>query len=258
MFELVQYQSVITVLHTHVLYSTGSMFLHVQCNSIKSSVCKMSRRSFSLEDKLTTIISLLESGTKNVYLARRYKTGSSTISTIYKHREKWFKLQSSRKCTTKKVREAVHKPLDDALLPWFKQQCALNISVNGPILGGKANDLAKMMKLDGFSCSMSWIQRFRTRHDIAFGKTSGESNSVDSTVCDDWLHNVWPIIRAEYTDDNIFNADEAGIFYLTPDSTLRFKSKSCAGGKLSKERITNCSRSREYVWDSEETTLGNW
>lgn len=46
----------------------------------------MSRRSFSLEDKLT-IISLLESGTKNVDLARRYKTGSSTISTIYKHRE---------------------------------------------------------------------------------------------------------------------------------------------------------------------------
>lgn len=108
-----------------------------------------------------------------------------------------------------------------------------------PILQGKANDLAKMMKLDGFSCSTSRIQRFRTRHDIVFGKISGESNFVNSTVCDDWLHNIWPIIRVEYTDDKIFNADEAGIFYrLTPDRTLHFKSQSGAGGKLSKERIT--------------------
>lgn len=46
-------------------------------------------------------------------------------------------------------------------------------------------------------------------------------------------------LRAGYRDEEIFNADEMGLFFrLTPDHSLKFKGEKCSGGKLSKERVT--------------------
>ena len=50
---------------------------------------------------------------------------------------------------------------------------------------------------------------------------------------------MWSTLLSEYEENDIFNADKAGIFYkLTLDKTFKFKGKNCAGRKLSKERIT--------------------
>ncbi|XP_039755819.1 tigger transposable element-derived protein 4-like [Pararge aegeria] len=47
------------------------------------------------------------------------------------------------------------------------------------------------------------------------------------------------IIDFKASEEDIFNADETGLFFkLTPDKTLKFKGEKCVGGKLSKERIT--------------------
>jgi len=95
------------------------------------------------------------------------------------------------------------------------------------------------MKIENRKCSASWIQRFRQRHNIGFGKISGDSSAVNTDICSNWLANVWPSLRAGYCDDEIYNADEAGLFFkLTPDKTLRFKGEKCSGGKSSKDRIT--------------------
>lgn len=48
-----------------------------------------------------------------------------------------------------------------------------------------------------------------------------------------------PNILQAYTPDNIYNADETGIFYkMLPDKTMEFKDVNCHGGKKNKERIT--------------------
>ncbi|XP_056629852.1 tigger transposable element-derived protein 4-like [Diorhabda sublineata] len=87
--------------------------------------------------------------------------------------------------------------------------------------------------------SRSWVQRFCVRHAIVFKKFSGEAAGVPSATSDDWLSKVWPTIREGYSDSDVFNADETGLFYkLTPDRTLHFKGEKCSNGKLSKERIT--------------------
>jgi hypothetical protein len=42
-----------------------------------------------------------------------------------------------------------------------------------------------------------------------------------------------------YSEEDIYNADETGVFYnTTPDSTFKFKGEKCEGGKMSKNRIT--------------------
>ncbi|XP_054717662.1 tigger transposable element-derived protein 4-like [Uloborus diversus] len=53
------------------------------------------------------------------------------------------------------------------------------------------------------------------------------------------MQNVWPDIIRDYDKKDIFNADEAGLFYkLTPNQTLKLKGEKCVGGKHSNIRIT--------------------
>lgn len=48
-----------------------------------------------------------------------------------------------------------------------------------------------------------------------------------------------PNILKEYSSNDIFNADEFGLFFkLMPDKSLVFKREKCHGGKLSKERLS--------------------
>ncbi|XP_050335026.1 tigger transposable element-derived protein 4-like [Bactrocera neohumeralis] len=102
----------------------------------------------------------------------------------------------------------------------------------------KANEFGEAVGAN-FKCSSGWLDRFKKRHNICFGKICGESASVDQSVTNDWLLQTWPTISNNYSMDNIFNADETGIFYkMLPDKTHKMKGETCSGGKMSKERIT--------------------
>jgi hypothetical protein len=71
------------------------------------------------------------------------------------------------------------------------------------------------------------------------GTVSGESASLSERTTEEWLKNVFAEIRKNYRDEQIFNADERGLFFkMTPNKTLKFKGEKCCGGKMSKDRIT--------------------
>ena len=56
---------------------------------------------------------------------------------------------------------------------------------------------------------------------------------------DAWHQTVWTEILQEYEAKDIYNCDEPGLFYrILPSRTLAFKGQKCAGGKMSKERIS--------------------
>jgi hypothetical protein len=62
-----------------------------------------------------------------------------------------------------------------------------------------------------YVCSAGWIDRFKLRHNISFGKVSGEARGVYDTT--EWLTAVWLNVREGFADNDIFNADETGIFF---------------------------------------------
>lgn len=65
-----------------------------------------------------------------------------------------------------------------------------------------------------------------------------ESGAVDNNVCEEWKERLRELLT-NYTPQNIFNADESGLFYkCLPDPTLAFKEEKYHGGKHSKERVT--------------------
>jgi hypothetical protein len=71
------------------------------------------------------------------------------------------------------------------------------------------------------SCAV--LAGFKPRHNISFGKVSGEARGVNSDTTE-WLTAVWPNVCQGYADGDIFIADETGIFFrLTFYRTLKFK-----------------------------------
>ncbi|XP_060873641.1 tigger transposable element-derived protein 6-like [Metopolophium dirhodum] len=173
----------------------------------------MTRHQFTLDEKIG-IIGRLENGEKNSVISKEFGTSSSTISTIWKNRDTLKTMFQTTSLKAKRLRTAQHKNLEEAVLVWFKQQRLLNVPLSDPILQAKTDQLAEKMKIDNFKCSTSWIQRFRQRHNkIGLGKISGESSAVNTDICSNWLANVWSSLRAGYCDDDIYNADEAGLFF---------------------------------------------
>lgn len=73
-----------------------------------------------------------------------------------------------------------------------------------------------------------------------FRVLSGERASVNSEIVDSWTKRP-PSICANYNPENIFNADETGLFYKqTPCKPYVQKSDKSIGSKTSKQRLTVC------------------
>lgn len=131
-----------------------------------------------------------------------------------------------------------------------------NVPISGPILQQKALEFATISKETALQkieqgtpipaaetaepeFSRAWIDRFKRRYDIKWGKLHGEGASVSTEVTSEWIKSVWPSLKRRYSECDIFNGDETGLFYkMSPNSTLKFKGDKCSGGKLSKERLT--------------------
>ena len=112
-------------------------------------------------------------------------------------------------------------------------------SISGPLLIEKAQKFATDMGYDDFKCSQGWLTSFKERYNIKLRSIQGEERSVKTEDVDAWHQTVWTEILQEYEAKDIYNCDESGLFYrILPNRTLAFKGQKCAGGKMSKERIS--------------------
>ncbi|GBM43560.1 Tigger transposable element-derived protein 6 [Araneus ventricosus] len=89
-----------------------------------------------------------------------------------------------------------------------------------------------------FKASNGWLENFKKRHNIVFRKLCSESSSVDASSCEEWLSEL-PSLLKDYKADDVFNADETGLFFqYLPNKTAAFRGEECHGGKQSKLRVT--------------------
>ena len=113
----------------------------------------------------------------------------------------------------KKMRTATFKDTEQAVLQWFKAARDQNVPVSGPLLIAKAQEFASQLG-DDFKCTTGWLERFKECHNITFKRVCGESNNVNktSTLMQDWSSTLQTLL-AEYSPQDIFNADETGPFF---------------------------------------------
>ncbi|KAK3098872.1 hypothetical protein FSP39_023876 [Pinctada imbricata] len=67
----------------------------------------------------------------------------------------------------------------------------------------------------------------------------GEKKDADEGAATQWKESTLPTFLPSYHPDDIYNADETGIYFRAlPDGTLTFKTDNSGGSKKSKERVT--------------------
>ena len=122
---------------------------------------------------------------------------------------------------------------------WFLSAREQNVPVNGIILKDKAVFFAKELNIKDFQTSNGWLERWKTRNNISFKTVAGEAKSCTPIMTASWNEILLPTILSKYKHEDIYNADEFGLFYQSlPEKTLHFKSEKCIGGKLSNVRLT--------------------
>lgn len=85
-------------------------------------------------------------------------------------------------------------------------------------LGQKANEL------ENFKASDGWLSGFKERHSIVFKVNQGEAAEIDLEALGDWQQEVLRETISQFLVDDVFNADETGLFWqLLPHRTLSFK-----------------------------------
>ena len=165
----------------------------------------------------------------------------SAANIIYRREEYLTDYASnSNKAIKRKHKDEDGHKIDELVFEWFTIQRAKQIPISGPILQEKARQFAEQLGYlpDEFKASNGWLEKFRTRHAIAFRVISGESAAVDVSIVEEWAKRLLTIIH-EFDANDIFNADETGLFYRAlPDRSLVLKKEECKGGKKSKERLT--------------------
>jgi hypothetical protein len=104
--------------------------------------------------------------------------------------------------------------------------------IKGPILKEQEEKFVKQLGHENFTCNNGWLDRFKNRHNIVYAKVSGEALSVDSKTAIEWVKSVWVECQQGYSEEDIYKADETGVFYnMTLDSTFKIKGEKCVGGK---------------------------
>ncbi|GFR71554.1 tigger transposable element-derived protein 4 [Elysia marginata] len=77
----------------------------------------------------------------------KHSIPNSTLSMILKDTEKLLKARDDSKFrpATKETKLCSHKGLEDAVFAWFRQAMAMNVPLSGPVVIGKAAEIAQLM-----------------------------------------------------------------------------------------------------------------
>ena len=104
------------------------------------------------------------------------------------------------------------------------------------------------MRRDNFVATDGWFQRWKKRENIVYGKAFGEQLDVNIEGAEMWPKTQWPALIAQYSPDDIFNADETGLYFRALPELIYFtrneKAKCC---KTNKERLTILASTRWFI-----------
>ena len=122
---------------------------------------------------------------------------------------------------------------------WFTNVREREDRVNSPILRQKAEDLSGKLSKGNFVATEGWFHRWKKKENIFFRMIHGEQKDANNVAADQWIKEEWPKLIATYSPEDVYNADETGLYFRAlPEHTYMFQKESTQGCKTSKERLT--------------------
>ncbi|KAJ2943144.1 hypothetical protein O0L34_g5290 [Tuta absoluta] len=138
------------------------------------------RKSLCIDEKVL-LIRAIETGEKISDVGKRFGFSRSTVSTIWKNKEKILQAEGEGK-SSKKIKKPKYEDLDQAILSWFHRQRQNNMPISGPLVKAKAENFAEELGITSFKASEGWLGKFKQRHHINYGKISGEARTWEEVT----------------------------------------------------------------------------
>ena len=204
---------------------------------------KRKNKNVSIVNKYKSLMELddKENPTTQQKIADKFGVSKAAVSSwVNEHRDQIIDAYNNRDITNeaKRIRRPMYHEVDLTLFEWFKEARTNGVPITGVILKSKAEDYAVLHLLGKIQFSDGWIDRWKKRHQISCVKMNGESEKVNMETVDDFKQRLSDIVKG-YSANNIFNADETGLFFrCMPTRTLNIKGLKCFNGEQSKERLS--------------------
>ena len=223
------------------------------------------RKNLDYATKLA-IIRDLQSGTSHSVLASSYAVSRTLITKLNNKGVQSFIEEQCAKLVNggeKRCRstERRHKALEAELLDWLGEIRQKKLIVTCMALRFKALQIREALMLSlpegtrkemiaNFRCSEGWLHEFKRRNSIRLQSTKGMEDALhqDEVAV---ARRKMKEATAEYRPEDVFNADETGLFYRQlPTTTLVLSKQTSKEHQPAKERITVllcCSSSGEQL-----------
>ena len=216
-----------------------------------------SRNVLTVEQRIEALRIYETTGKSARKIAIQMGCGKTQIQKIIENQETWKSNYASGKFGGQrrylKPRRSLYAQLNQEVFDWFCTQRAKDFPITGTLVKEKATllTLSKDGEIyDNFTASNGWLDSWRKQFNIKSLALSGDSNSVDPAVVEDWSARL-PTVTAGYELGDIFNADETGLYYRTlPSKSLVHAGETGKGIRVCKDRITVllcCSATGEKV-----------
>jgi Tc5 transposase DNA-binding domain/DDE superfamily endonuclease len=172
-------------------------------------------------------------------LSQQYNTERSTITKILRQSEKWLAVEiATNAAQAKTTKQPTYPRIQEAMTLWVSSVSNRGLTLTGDLLKQKALDFAVALGegYENFKASDGWLAKFKKRLGLRQYRIHGESQSAPLEFIPQMRRDLNELLTA-YTPDNIFNADETGLYYrMDSNSTLAMGPVS--GKKKDKTRIT--------------------
>ena len=172
------------------------------------------QNELTLAEKLQVIKASTEGSSANS-IAKQFKIGRATVGRILKSRDELERqAENPEALASKRIKRTTNNDvINTALLEFFRRCRDRNFPLTGPLLQAKAKFFADSFGVSEFAASSGWLQSWKERHNISQQVLSGESAGADQPAAEVWLQQ-FPTLYESYELQNVFNADETGLFYL--------------------------------------------
>ncbi|KAI5632487.1 DDE superfamily endonuclease domain-containing protein [Phthorimaea operculella] len=128
----------------------------------------------------------------------------------------------------------INNILEPLLLDWYHKEKTKDVYITGRMIQNVAEQIAREKGFVHFNAGNKWLERFKKRHSIYLSNRKERTKSPSDPVWKiKWFEDHWQKLRVAYTDDEIYTADEVGLFYNPSKSRERkFAGKKFVQGEM--------------------------
>ncbi|XP_049883742.1 tigger transposable element-derived protein 3-like isoform X2 [Pectinophora gossypiella] len=172
--------------------------------------------SYSIQN---AIVSKMHKGRSVADICRLYAVTPEIVNEIWNDRDKFILPKKVGKRSVKYMNSV----LEPHVLEWYNTQKEKGIHLTGRMFQTVAEAMARDQGFVHFNAGNKWLEQFKKKHNIYLNKTRRDYSNMnqESVWKTKFFQEQWSGVRTQYTDDEIYTADEVGVYYNTSKSRVR-------------------------------------